>query len=211
MIEPTPLSPHAQAKRQHILEVATHLFGQHGFEETSMKQLAAEAQVSTSAIYTFFGDREDLLLEVVSARIAQIVQSAAVLGRTGQDPVDTLAETLRYVNRDFSSDPLLSRLLILQDHVMGPRWREHMGRLLQVLDAIAASLLRQATCDDQLWCSDPEGLVAVMRFSMQGWLLNTLRGADTVPEARMTEALIEMLYRAAGREPPGPPEAQGAS
>lgn len=203
--KPTALSPRSRAERQHILEVATRLFGQHGFEETSVKLLASEAEVPTATIYTFFGDKVDLLLEVVTARIAEVVRGAEARVHAGQDPIETLATITRSVNRDFAEDPVLMRLLTFQAHVMGPRSRDHIEHMVQMLDQMALALLLQATQAGQLHCSDPEGLIAVMRFAMQGWLMNALRGADTISEGRLTDALIEVLYLAAGRAPGSEP------
>ena len=71
------LSPRSAAKRLDILETAAELFAQRGYEKTSIKELAAEAQVSTSTIYTYFEDKTDLLDSVVQTRLTALLDQVA--------------------------------------------------------------------------------------------------------------------------------------
>jgi AcrR family transcriptional regulator len=49
-------------RRTQILEVAARIFPQKGFKETTIQDIAREADVSSSAIYQYFDSKEDLFL-----------------------------------------------------------------------------------------------------------------------------------------------------
>ena len=50
--------------RQRILESALHLFGSQGYEETTMRDIAAEAGYSPGLTYRYFASKEELVLEL---------------------------------------------------------------------------------------------------------------------------------------------------
>lgn len=77
-------------RRRHLLELATELFSERGFEAASMDELAQRAGVSKPVIYDQFGSKEGLVVAVVDAMGIELNEAirAAVDGRT--DPEDLL-------------------------------------------------------------------------------------------------------------------------
>lgn len=55
----------SEQKRQNILEAASDLFLSHGFEGTSMDQVAVQAGVSKQTVYSHFGNKEDLFTAII--------------------------------------------------------------------------------------------------------------------------------------------------
>jgi AcrR family transcriptional regulator len=62
----------AEAKRNEILDAATELFTQHGYEGTSLKAIATSAGVTANTIYWYFPDKDALLVGVAD----RLVQGA---------------------------------------------------------------------------------------------------------------------------------------
>lgn len=57
----------ASEKREEIVAAARRLFITNGYASTSMNRLAKEAGVAANTIYWYFGDKDDVLVAVVSA------------------------------------------------------------------------------------------------------------------------------------------------
>ncbi len=55
----------SQSTRERILDSATRLFAEHGFESASMPAIAKASGITAGAIYKHFESKGDLLLEVV--------------------------------------------------------------------------------------------------------------------------------------------------
>jgi len=55
----------SKEKRQQILNAASNLFLTHGFENTSMDQVAIDAGVSKQTVYSHFGNKEDLFTAII--------------------------------------------------------------------------------------------------------------------------------------------------
>src|SRR3954454_14398000 len=52
---------HRPSRRQHIISAAVRVFGRTGFAETSVQDIADEAQVVPTAVYYHFAGKEELL------------------------------------------------------------------------------------------------------------------------------------------------------
>jgi len=61
-IKPTRVTPKAGETRNRILSAAVNLFRERGFDETSMREIAAAADVAIGAAYYYFDSKEALVM-----------------------------------------------------------------------------------------------------------------------------------------------------
>lgn len=59
----------AAATRQALLELAARMFAEQGYVETSMRDIAKAASLTTGSLYGHFRNKADLLAEVLNRRI----------------------------------------------------------------------------------------------------------------------------------------------
>jgi AcrR family transcriptional regulator len=139
------------ATREHLVTVATQLFAEHGYEDTSIELVLKTAGVSRGALYHHFPGKEALfeaVLESVGEDIARRGH-AAMAGLT--DPYEILrAGCLAWVQ--IAGDPVVQRIMLLDaPAVLGwQRWREMderstLGEIRVALEAMSrAGLLPKA-------------------------------------------------------------------
>ena len=60
--------------RENILQAATKVFFENGFEKTSVKMILEEAHIVTGSFYHFFPSKEDLFEAVVESFLQQYTQ-----------------------------------------------------------------------------------------------------------------------------------------
>ena len=63
---PSPRHRRAEQTKEHIIEVALHLFAEQGYTATSTRQIARSAGVSEGLIFHYFPTKMDLLLAIPS-------------------------------------------------------------------------------------------------------------------------------------------------
>lgn len=82
MVKPR-VTAKAEETRERILDAALRLFRKQGFDETTMRDVAAEAEVATGAAYYYFRSKEDLVMAFYR-RAAEEQRSAVprVMGRS---------------------------------------------------------------------------------------------------------------------------------
>jgi AcrR family transcriptional regulator len=76
---PIQLTPKAILTRQRILDTALRLFATNGYEETSMRDIAAAADCSLGLAYRYFASKEDLVLELYVWLVAQLEELVSQL------------------------------------------------------------------------------------------------------------------------------------
>ena len=78
----TPRAPRMKRdeRERQLLDVAEEVFAEHGYQDTTMELIAAEAGITKPVIYDHFGSKENLLVAVVArAREDLLASTAAAL------------------------------------------------------------------------------------------------------------------------------------
>ncbi|HEY1971293.1 MAG TPA: TetR/AcrR family transcriptional regulator [Pseudonocardia sp.] len=75
----------AEWRRGQIIDAAMAVFGRSGLAGSSMKQVAAEAEVTPGLIYHYFASKEDLALAVIAER-GFLPELRRVLAESGHRP-----------------------------------------------------------------------------------------------------------------------------
>ncbi|MFD1535995.1 TetR/AcrR family transcriptional regulator [Nonomuraea guangzhouensis] len=63
-----------QRTRRALIEAALRLFDEQGFEETTLAEIAAEAEVSTRTFFSYFASKEDVLFYDGESRMAMAME-----------------------------------------------------------------------------------------------------------------------------------------
>src|SRR5215216_2190236 len=114
-----------QATRQHLVDVATRLFAQRGYEATSIDAVLEAADVSRGSLYHHFANKQALFeaaLDTVETRIGNETM-AAVQGAA--DIIEGLRRgCLEWVR--LAGDPVVQRILLIDapSVLSWQRWRE---------------------------------------------------------------------------------------
>lgn len=91
-----------QEKREAVADAAFELFLKEGFHRTTTRDIARRAGVSAGAPFTYFRDKEDILLYIISKEqdraeeqlVEALSRQIAEATRTGADPEEVLATVL---------------------------------------------------------------------------------------------------------------------
>jgi TetR/AcrR family transcriptional regulator, transcriptional repressor of aconitase len=68
-MSPKVSKEHLEQRRAKILEAATHVFIEHGYERTTMKHVMDAAEVSRGGLYQYFSNKEDLFEAILADRL----------------------------------------------------------------------------------------------------------------------------------------------
>lgn len=142
--------------RAEIVDAATRLFVEHGFERTSLRAIAREAQVDAALVHHYFDSKPELFMEA----LRPVPPRDARLRTLHEGPIDNLGERLARTFVTLWDHPELGRRLrvILVTAATTPEVASAMEGLLvgEVLTQMAATTgkadadMRVAACASQL-------------------------------------------------------------
>ena len=153
--------------RTALITAAADLFERNGYDETTVAEIAAAADIGTRTFFSYFASKEELLFPDADSRVEATV--AALAARAPDDqPIDVLIQVLYESNE--VSDDIIGRLtplrLRLAQEVPAVR-----GRALQIqfeTERRIAELLAEAF---------PDQLDVVRARALTGAFVGAIRGA----------------------------------
>ena len=85
MAPPTGLRAlHKADRSRRLLDTATRLFRDHGYDAVRIEDIAAEAQLSPGTVYNYFSTKGEILLAIVTLEVEEVLaQGQAVLAAPG--------------------------------------------------------------------------------------------------------------------------------
>lgn len=107
-----PVRLSASARRTQLIEIARGVFAKHGYEATSVEEIAARAKVSKPIVYEHFGGKEGLYAVLVDREMDYVVTriSEAISSGTPRQRVERAALAfLSYVRDQPDGFVVLSR------------------------------------------------------------------------------------------------------
>ncbi len=136
--------------RDRILRVAARLFTRSTFEDTTMEDVAAAAEVSVGTLYNYFGSKTALLLAIVAEDVEAVARRGTpVVEDPGDDPVvaatrviDVYLDVYLDLGRDLMREVVRASFGRSSDDLM-PELLEIDERLMEQLRAILAHFQRE--------------------------------------------------------------------
>jgi AcrR family transcriptional regulator len=109
-------SDRSEATRRQIIETATRLFAQHGYDKTSTAFIAKQAGLSQGIIFHYFSTKEDLFLAIIGQSISRLHQDLLAAITPDQSPADKLIIYLKVLGQlsleDTSRSEIFTRQII---------------------------------------------------------------------------------------------------
>ena len=134
---PLRTSAKAVATRAQLIELAAQLFATRGYLQTSIRDIARAADLTTGAIYGHFRNKADLLAEAISSRTDSDLESPSVSGPPPAEGEPAHVAILRRLTSRYADRRELRSLILqgaaasLTDDETRERLRDEQLRHLQ--------------------------------------------------------------------------------
>ncbi|HEY2515925.1 MAG TPA: TetR/AcrR family transcriptional regulator [Polyangiaceae bacterium] len=133
---PQPQTP-PRSRREEILDEATQLFAERGYEGTSMADLAEKVGLRKASLFHHFASKEVLYAAVLARLIERVgseIAKVGILPGSFAERLDSLSDAITNVLGDH---PFAARLVIREVMDWGPVVREGLSD--QILTVLGAS------------------------------------------------------------------------
>lgn len=168
---------HKAATRQRILDVAARRFRDEGIAAVGLAGVMADAGLTNGAFYAHFGSKDDLVTEVLDAKLTE--QRAVMADAGGLERV--IRDYLSTAHRDDPAGGCPSAALLAELARRPVEARDaYTTRLLEVIDVVAAHLGRD----------DPHR-ARVDALVIFGGLVGTLQLARAITDPVLSAEILE--------------------
>ncbi|WP_312718918.1 TetR/AcrR family transcriptional regulator [Mobilicoccus sp.] len=184
-------------KRARIRDAAARLFSRHGYEGTTMAQVARDADVAIGTVFQYAATKPELLMMVAAERWREVLD-AVVTGLAGRDdPIEAILVLVEPVIKTAEAEPDLSMTTAreLLFGAQGPH-RTEVAEIVAAVEDAVAGLLRRSGAADRAQ--------SAARLVVSGALLEINRSrtgrADAASVRERVRDLVEVAVRGATAE-----------
>jgi len=188
-------------RRQQLLDIGRELFGQRGYEATSIEEIAARADVSKPVVYEHFGGKEGLYAVVVDREMQLLLDRFAAALSTPGHPRELLERAalvlLDYIEEDTDGFRVLTRDSPVTSATGS--FSSLIGEVARKVEYILASQFAERDYDPQLAELYSQALVGMVALVGQWWLETRSPGKREV-----AAHLVNLAYNGLAHLEPSP-------
>jgi AcrR family transcriptional regulator len=149
-------------RRELLLEAAARVFGRKPFDEASMQEVAAEAEIGMQGLYEHFPSKQELYEQVILQRaLAFQAVAAEILGRPAP-PLEQLRRLGTAYVELFDEQPwhlaTFARDRAIYDWRLESRFSPRLREIYELERGNVRSLVERAVAEGELEADDPEFL-----------------------------------------------------
>ena len=161
------------ARREEIVEVAAHVFRDHGFEAATLRDVAAAMGTDRASLYYYFGSKEELLQEIVRQALGRDIATAQAVKRSRASTKDKIAALIEAMVKGYDANYPHMHVYIedlgrisRQDS----EWSTDVIARTREYESIVHSILTKGQRDGTLRKDLPVELSALALFGMVNWM-----------------------------------------
>ena len=193
--------PHSTAAQ--ILDVARELFGEDGYDATSMAEIARRVGVVEGAVYRHFSSKRDLLHHVTRSFYEPLIESAAA----GVAAIESPRERVRFLIRRqldaMAHDPLLCRLIISEARSFDDYYESEVAQLSRRYTSLFVQAYRDGVRRGLFRDDVPPEMVRDMVYgSIEHLAWSAVTGHRSIDLDTTTDQLLSVVCGGIDRSPP---------
>ena len=164
---------HQQLSRTQLLDAAEEIFGQKGFHETTLKEVADRADFSVGSVYSFFENKEDLYINIWLRRGSEFLPAFEESLAGATDGLDAVARIVSFEVSFLRSRPSFSDLYLRSTASLVPTSNEATSEeVTQNVDRVLemqAEVIRKGQADGSIRSGDPSALSRLLSAMVQAF------------------------------------------
>ena len=185
----------AKNTRKILVKNAINLFSHKGYSNTSIREIGKKAGISSSIIYHYFKNKEEMLFEIVHSATNDLIQSLREIEDRNPDPVECLREMLKEQSVIYSlKGKKEAKILAFDSHQLRGKRGEIIRKLQYDIYDIYKRKIQEIK-DKKLLRDDID--LTVLTFSIFG-IINSFHGwyknSGCLSEEEVAENMERFLF-----------------
>lgn len=191
---------HQKDTRSKILDAAEQMFAKHGYEQTTLDQVAESAGMTKGAIYWHFSSKSELFLALVERSLQQLSerlphQSQIIFDYT--NPIEALNRIFEHEFRTYLEEKKEKPMIFFEfiSQRRDPNVSKKLNTVFSKLHNDTSKLLEQLQIKNQFTSNvSPESLSIILHALMNGVVLMSIVSPKSVPFETISSDLAKVLW-----------------
>ena len=107
-------------RNEEIIKIATVLFSEKGYDNTSTRELAKAVDLSIAGIYYFFQNKEEILFSILSSSLSKFLESVRSAINKDKDPKTNITQIIDCVVKHVVENNMEIGLLLKESRRLSP-------------------------------------------------------------------------------------------
>jgi AcrR family transcriptional regulator len=162
--------------RKLIIQAATRLFAEKGYEGMTMKDIANEVGIKAPSLYSFFKNKGDILLQLYTETISDHYQIAIASLQADQHQsvekqlYDFLESIIDYHLRESIALKIFIRLLLFPPEVFEVNLREKLVEMENDEVELLGDVFKKGMASGEVRQGDARAMAKLLACMMDGWI-----------------------------------------
>ncbi|WP_326728252.1 helix-turn-helix domain-containing protein [Streptomyces phaeochromogenes] len=180
--------------RQRIQDVALELFSEHGYEKTSLREIAEHLDVTKAALYYHFKTKEEILIRLFED-LTRPLDELIEWGKQQSHSLEAKQEVLRRYSDALVSASALFRFMqenqaTVRELSIGDTFKHRMMSMLEIITEPESPLLDQVRC-----------ISALFTMHAGTFVLRDVKGDTEDKRKAVLEVAVDLVTQAHGGLP----------
>ncbi len=200
---PRGRAPGYDSQREQILAHAAALFAQHGYQGTTMNQVAQACGVSKPALYHYVRDKYRLLVEIAEGHVVRLQALVVEVEHEALPPEARLRRMIERFIAEYAGAQSAHRVLTEDVRFLEPADRERvLDREREVVAAFAEAV---GALRPDLRAAKLQKPMTMLLFGMMNWMFIWLRPGGALTHGEMMPIVADLFC--GGLDAVRPPDA----
>ena len=177
-----------EKRKQELLKIAYDMFLSRGYENTSVDEIIAEAQIAKGTFYYYFPSKEQLLEDVIEMMIESESETAGQIIGSDLPVPQKIVAVIASVKPAESEQPIKDALLRPENVLMHVKIRK---KLIEVIVPLLSEVIEEGVTQGIFACDNiPERVRMLLVISNDTFNERTFTERDIAVFIDMTEKLL---------------------
>jgi AcrR family transcriptional regulator len=181
-------------KRNKIQHVASRLFTEKGFENTTTRDIAEAGGISNASLYYYFDSKEDLLYRILDETISTGLIKIKEIEESDKSPKEKLVSFIDVFIKYYTIHPERMKLLGQEHKSLTSKHNEALDRMRRDYVDILVRILEDLRKQGQTWDIDPT-ICSYAFFGMVAWTYRWYNPKGKVKLVELVEIFTKILTR----------------
>ncbi|MEW5908186.1 MAG: TetR/AcrR family transcriptional regulator [Thermodesulfobacteriota bacterium] len=186
-------------KYSRILEAAIKVFADQGFFQSTISQIAREAEVADGTIYLYFKNKDDILIQFFRNKTKQVFERFEEAVEKGRDAKEKLGNLIRKHLEEFQNDKNMAVVYQTETHQINRLAEDQIKEMSKMYLDLISQIIDQGQEEGSMRKDLYMGLVKRFIIGSVDEVINTwLHANGKYDLVSMADPLLDLLIRGVG-------------